>query len=426
MNDDFIAAIADATRLTRSGRLAEATALIQRNLGIANGGVRTGGDTTSGAPTTTVEDAPGVVSTPLVEDAAVRPGVAAMPNHIVARCAESVALPEVFPFRAPPKVRTRRPPGGSWLGSALVPLHRPGAGSGGRHAEPETGPGQFPGFSYSNAAGTRTYRLYVPTGYEGQSVPLVVMLHGGTQGVGDFAAGTAMNALAERDTFLVAYPEQSSAANRMRYWNWFQPGDQRRGAGEPSLIAGITGQVMGTYNVDGGRVAVAGFSAGGAMAAVMAATYPDLFAAVGVHSGLPHGAAHDVASAFAAMSQGPRATPTRRAGRAVPLIVFHGDRDRIVAPVNAERLVADALRTAGPGVVRTTQPGRVPGGHAYTRTVHTNPGGETLVEQWTVHGSGHAWSGGTAGGSYTDPSGPDASAELIRFFGEHAGRRAAD
>lgn len=396
MHDDFIAAIADATRLTRSGRLAEATALIQRNLGLAPvGGVTTGG-----------------VPTPL----------------------------PAFPFRAPPKPRTRRPAGGSWLAPALKPLHRPGPASGGGRAEPEAGPGQFPGFSYSNAAGTRTYRLYVPTGYEGQRVPLVVMLHGGTQGVGDFAAGTAMNALAERGTFLVAYPEQSASANRMRYWNWFQPGDQRREAGEPSLIAGITRQVLDTYNVDGSRVAVAGFSAGGAMAAVMAATYPDLFAAVGVHSGLPHGSAHDVASAFAAMSHGPRATPVRRtavregplpgegsgpAGRPVPLIVFHGDQDRIVAAVNAERLVADALRTAGPGVVRTTEPGRVPGGHAYTRTVHTNPDGETLVEQWTVRGAGHAWSGGTAGGSYTDPCGPDASTEMIRFFTDHAGGRAA-
>jgi poly(3-hydroxybutyrate) depolymerase len=152
----------------------------------------------------------------------------------------------------------------------------------------------------------------------------------------------------------------------------------------------------------------------------MAGTYPDLYAAVGVHSGLPHGAAHDIPSAFAAMSHGPTTTSTMPAGRAVPLIVFHGDRDPIVAPVNADRLVADALRAVGPGAVRSTVRGRVQDGHAYTRAVHKIPDGETLVEQWTVHGAGHAWSGGDANGSYTDFRGPDASAELTRFFAEHA------
>ena len=154
------------------------------------------------------------------------------------------------------------------------------------------------------------------------------------------------------------------------------------------------------------------------MAAVMAGTYPGLYVAVGVHSGLPHGAAHDVPSAFAAMSHGP-ANSARRVGRGVPLIVFHGDRDPIVAPVNADRLAADALKAAGPGAVRSTTLGQVQDGHAYTRTVYRNSNGETLVEQWIVHHAGHAWSGGRASGSYTDARGPDATAELIRFFGEH-------
>jgi poly(hydroxyalkanoate) depolymerase family esterase len=375
-----MATIADATRLTRQGRLAEATALIQRNLGIAGGG----------GPGPLGEGATGRVHAPSSS-----PGTSAPQAPSRWRPHRGVSLPVL----------------------ALQRVRRPGRRS--ADVDPSSPGGQFLDSSYTNAAGTRTYKLYVPTGYSGQRVPLVVMLHGGTQGVGDFAAGTGMNALAERDTFLVAYPEQASSVNPMRYWNWFQPGDQVKGAGEPSLIAGITQQIMSTYSVDASRVSIAGFSAGGAMAAVLAGTYPDLYGAVAVHSGLPYGAAHDLPSAFAAMSHGPTAS-TRRTGRAVPLIVFHGDRDPIVAPINADCLVADALRTAGPGAVRSTMLGRVQDGHAYTRTVYKNSNGETLIEQWIVHQGSHAWSGGTANGSYTDARGPDASAELIRFFREHA------
>ena len=289
--------------------------------------------------------------------------------------------------------------------------------------EPRRGPvlpGLLLDLSYANAAGSRTCKLYVPSGHTDQAAPLIVMLHGGTQSADDFAAGTRMNELAERHGFLVAYPEQSRAANPKGYWNWFQPKDQRRDGGEPSLIAGLTAQIIDQHAIDAQRVYVAGFSAGGAMAAVMATAYPDVYAAAGVHSGLPAQAAHDIPSAFAAMAQG---APIR-ARTPVPLIVFHGDGDATVDHVNADGLVRAALPDARDRQRPLTTRARVPGGHAYTRRIYSDRDGTPLVEHWTIHQSGHAWSGGSPQGTYTDPHGPDASTELARFFAQHAHRYA--
>jgi len=241
------------------------------------------------------------------------------------------------------------------------------------------------------------------------------MLHGGTQNADDFAAGTRMNELAERHGFLVAYPEQSRNANPMGYWNWFQPAQRQRGCGEASIIAGLTDQIIAEHTIDARRVHVAGFSAGGAMAAVMAAAYPDVYAAAGVHSGLPAGAAHDIPSAFAAMAEGARVDGSS----SVPLIVFHGDSDPTVNHVNADCLVGAALPGAGPRPRPHITRERVPGGHEYTRRVYADRDGTALVEHWTIHQAGHAWSGGSEHGTYTDPQGPDASAALVRFFAQH-------
>ena len=297
--------------------------------------------------------------------------------------------------------------------SRLGTVQEPRAGrEGGARAPARPRTSRFETRSVSNAAGQRNYKLYVPARFDDAPLPLIVMLHGCTQSPDDFAAGTRMNELADEMGYVVAYPEQSRSANMSGCWNWFNAVDQRRDGGEPSLIAAITREVMRDVSVAVGRVYVAGLSAGGAAAAIMGQRYPDLYAGVGVHSGLACGAARDMGSAFAAMRSG--AAPTgARPQHVVPTIVFHGTADGTVNPANAG-FVTDQARAGLSDPDVTT--GRSEGGMAFTRKVFRDAAKRVAVEEWMLEGAGHAWAGGSAAGSYTDPRGPDASREMLRFF----------
>jgi poly(hydroxyalkanoate) depolymerase family esterase len=273
--------------------------------------------------------------------------------------------------------------------------------------------------TYSSPAGSRAYKLFIPSRYREQPFPLVVMLHGCTQSPDDFAAGTRMNFMAEEQNCLVVYPAQPSQANQAKCWNWFRSADQQRGRGEPSLIAGITRQIMDEYSVDRKRIYVGGLSAGAAAASIMGATYHDLYAAIGIHSGLACGVATDLPSALVAMRQGGSGHKAISGDRPpVPTIVFHGDRDTTVHPNNGDQILEQSVRTMR--TQKLVHRGQVPGGHSYTRTILSDASGGGMLEHWNIHGAGHAWAGGSAAGSYTDPRGPDATREMLRFFLEHS------
>jgi poly(hydroxyalkanoate) depolymerase family esterase len=401
MNEKLRAGMLKATQLVRGGGLLEATALIQRLLRGAGAA-----DAALAAPNRSASSPPGggfrVIDV----------------EPLAPRNAEIVLGDLALPQRSNASVHAdwRRPP--------RPPQPTP--------IPAEETPARFLAGSYTNHAGTRAYKLFIPASYHGQALPLVVMLHGCTQDPDDFAAGTQMNELAEEYQCLVVYPAQASAANKSACWNWFKKAHQQRDGGEPSIIAGITRQIIGTYAVDPRRVYVAGLSAGGAMAAIMGMTYPDLYAAMAIHSGLPYAVAHDIPSAFAAMKHGANYDETRdgavqKHGSAVPAIVFHGDRDNTVHPRNGDGVIAQwtAMRAREPHAEAAATPpptielSQVADGYAYTRTIHHGTDGPAIFEQWVIHGAGHAWSGGDSSGSYTDPKGPDAGREMLRFFYQH-------
>lgn len=376
MSDAMLQRMEEATRLTRAGKLTEATELLRHWRS---------------------NRAPAADPAPLRVTAGVGAAAAAAPSglNLLRTAFSSLSGGFENPFDPLPRAEAR--------------------------ADAPPAAGRFLAAQFSNHAGSRPYKLYVPAAHRGAPLPLVVMLHGCTQSPDDFAAGTRMNGFAEELGFLVCYPGQTRAANNQKCWNWFNAADQHRGSGEPALIAGITRQVMTEYAVDAARVYVAGLSAGGATAAVMGETYPDLYAAIGVHSGLACGAASDLMSAFSVMRQGGPGTPAAPleavARRCLPAIVFHGDRDSTVHPSNGDEVIAQVLAEAP--LDRRIEAGRVAGGHRYTVTRHLDAAGVVWVEAWSVHGAGHAWSGGSPAGSFTDPLGPDASREMLRFFLDH-------
>jgi poly(hydroxyalkanoate) depolymerase family esterase len=406
----------EAARLVRAGRLAESTALLQRLMRDATANTIFGhhddraGNASGRRPPMIDGECETVEETGGARPA--RLGIDARAAEIGSTETAEKARPMVRGLRGLfDRIKPRS-------GLGLHGLTRPAP-----VAAPDIVPagGQFVEATYRNAAGSRAYKLYIPGGYHGQALPLVVMLHGCTQSPDDFAAGTRMNFIAEEQTCFVVYPAQRSDANQSKCWNWFRTADQQRGGGEPSLIAGITRQVMRDYSVDPKRVYVAGLSAGAAAAAIMGATYNDLYAAVGIHSGLACGAATDMPSAFAAMRQGGGSGPRVNIsgnGAPVPTIIFHGDRDTTVHSNNGDQVLEQAIGTTS--TQKTVHRGQIPGGHEYTRTTHTDAGGREILEHWNIHGAAHAWSGGSPAGSYTDPRGPDATREILRFFLGHS------
>ena len=409
-NQNFSKTMGAATALVRAGRLGDATQAIQQALAGVGAGA-------GGAP----------------RPAPVQPARPALPTTSTPRWAQPLGAAQDLVQDAVVIDRSSTaPPSNPRSSSAAV------SAPASARSKSEA-PGSFERVAFSYAGAQHHYRLYVPPGaVANQPMPLVLMLHGCTQSPDDFATGTGMNPAAAQANALVLYPAQPRSANANACWNWFDPSHQHRGTGEPALLVAMVRDVEARHHVDAQRVYVAGLSAGGAMAAVLAREYPDVFAAVGVHSGLQAGAAHNLMAALSAMSTGTRPTvvPAQAPPQGVlaslaPLIVFHGDADTTVHAKNGEQLVdAALLALAGTGasVQRESIPGQSAAGQRYTRTVyrqHTgasataNADTDVVAEHWALHGAGHAWSGGHAPGSHTDPRGISATQEMLRFFLAH-------
>jgi len=293
------------------------------------------------------------------------------------------------------------------------------------------------------AGGSRNYKLWVPATLEkGNASPLVMMLHGCRHDAKDMAEISGMNEVAEVNRFLVVYPEQSRLANLMKCWNWFKPKHQARDAGEPSILAAVVDQVRSTHHVDPDRVYVAGVSAGGAMASILGATYPDLFAAIAVFAGAEFKAATSIFEGLAAMERGGpdpihqgqlafeamKSSLVHKKKRRLPAIVFHGTADTRVSPVNAEQTITQWRKTnaclaaehseSSFALTEKVIGGQVPDGYAYRKHIYVEADARPLLEKWLVQGLGHAWSGSPNPSKYSDPKGPNASAEIWRFFCE--------
>jgi len=300
---------------------------------------------------------------------------------------------------------------------------------------------QWQQFFYNGPAGSRPYFVYTPEHYQvGTPVPLIVMLHGCIQTAVDFATGTQMNQLAEQYNFIVAYPQQTSIYNPSLCWNWFNPANQFRGSGEPAIIAGIVQEIernTARWTIDGHRIYVTGISAGGAMAVILGATYPDIFAAIGVHSGVEYRAITSLLSGGEVfldggpdpIQQGQEAFAAMGSfARVVPTIVFHGTDDVVANPIDGNQVVQQWMETdflashgtydAGFNHPSSTMHGQVPEGHSYTVYRWNDNGGNEVQEYWLINGMGHAWSGGNPG-DFTDLQGPSASLAMYLFFKNH-------
>lgn len=297
-------------------------------------------------------------------------------------------------------------------------------------------------YTYRDSVGSRPYFVYTPTNYRvGTVAPLVVMLHGCTQTALEFAVGTQMNSLADQYNFIVVYPQQESIYSQYRCWKWYDHANQSRDRGEPAIIASIVQaieQSTSQWTIDRSRIYVAGISAGASMSVIMGATYPDIFAAIGVHSGLEYQAATSQNQVLRVSRRG-GPDPIRQGkaaydamsnfARIIPTIVFHGTNDYIVNPINGRQVVQQWMQTnffasnetyqADFNNPSSTRVDQVPAGRSYTVFTWDDNDGYELQEYWKVEGMGHRWSGGKYGGSYTDSLGPDASLAMYTFFMNH-------